>query len=518
MPTRPIRRRRPSSRSAVRGMVRGLAPAMGTKARIQDRTVRIPRPTAPLAPSAASPARCRPRPMASASGTGLWSGSPANGSAGRTGSRWWVVAVAASSLISIASSPSEPEPPRTVNRCWRYSTAVDRPHAGQRALQLIDAHRVREVPADERDPIVGGHAALPRVRLHLERLAQRGGHASPADARVLLVDGRRRWDLVHPSVADEHRAGRPQLRDVRLAAADHDRHDADAAATRDAQPAALVIQPSVRAAQRLGQGDQDARRQVVVVVAHQSIDRLAGRLGERGAPAGQLGDDEEAALRPGQGADGGLVEDDEVEGVSRPLLGGQQADPGRDAVAHERPGCVLRAPRARLWDRPQPDDDPPIRPDRRSTMVAPGRPFIRRFTDHTSASRAQRELLRQHRVRGFHVGRPARDAASRRCAAAPRSRRRRPSPRPTPPGPGRAPAAPRHPAPCTRCSARWTAAPASSRCVTPRAPAGRPRSPRRRPAASGRVERPRVGGGDDHLAAVGQQLGQAASHDRDRAR
>ena len=125
MPTIPSRRRRPCSRSDVLGMLRGYSGRRrGTNARTHERSVRIARPTAARIPSAASPAEWRPRPIASARGTGLWSGRPANGSAGRTGSSWWTVSVAASSAISIASIPSDPVPPRMAKICWRCSIAA----------------------------------------------------------------------------------------------------------------------------------------------------------------------------------------------------------------------------------------------------------------------------------------------------------------------------------------------------------------------------------------------------------
>ena len=69
MPTIPSRRRRPCSRSDVRGMLRGYSGRRrGTNARTHDRSVRNARPTAARTPSAASPAEWRPRPIASASG------------------------------------------------------------------------------------------------------------------------------------------------------------------------------------------------------------------------------------------------------------------------------------------------------------------------------------------------------------------------------------------------------------------------------------------------------------------
>ena len=96
----------------------------GTKARSMFTPTSSARPAAAWAASIASPQRCRKCPIASASGTGLRSGRPASSSCGRTGSRWCVAVVAATSTSSIASIPSEPTPPRISKSWWRCSTAA----------------------------------------------------------------------------------------------------------------------------------------------------------------------------------------------------------------------------------------------------------------------------------------------------------------------------------------------------------------------------------------------------------
>ncbi len=152
-----------------------------------------------------------------------------------------------------------------------------RPHGRQGALQLLDADGARQVTADQADAVAGGDAALPGERLDLERLAERGRHAPAPDAGILLGRGWRRRHLVHPAVAHDDRRGRAELRDVRLSAANDERDDADPGAPRDGEAAALVVEAPVRGSDGLGQRDEDARGQVVVVVGADRLERLAGR-------------------------------------------------------------------------------------------------------------------------------------------------------------------------------------------------------------------------------------------------
>ena len=196
-----------------------------------------------------------------------------------------------------------------------------RPHLDERALELVDADRVREMTAHEADPITRRQPALPRERLDLERLAERGGDASLADARVLLAHRRRRRNLVHAPVADHDGTRRPELGDVRLPTADDDRHHADARSARDGEAPALVVEAPIGSGQGFRQGDKDAGREVVVVLGPQRVERVAGGLCELWCRAGELRDHEQAALGPGLGADRRLVEDDEVAGIGGPLLG-----------------------------------------------------------------------------------------------------------------------------------------------------------------------------------------------------
>ncbi len=338
-PQRSIRRRGcrpPRPCRPARGGGGGPAPALpcaeccagysgvrrGTKARIQVIRVSRPRPNADFAPSAASPARWSPRPMASASGTGLWSGSPANGSAGRTGSSWWVVAVEARSVTSTARIPSDPVPAADGEDLLKVLDRLAGSHRGEGRLELVDADRVGEVPADQRDAVVGRQGTLPRVRLDLEGLAKGRGHPSPADPWVLLGHGRRGWDLVHSAVAHDDGARRTELGDVRLPRSDDDRHDAHAGAARDPEPLAAVVETSVGAGERSAQRHEDAGREVVVVVTLDGVERLARRLGQRRAPARQLGEQVEAPLR--------------ARGCTRPPARGRQRGRMRPAAAPRR--------------------------------------------------------------------------------------------------------------------------------------------------------------------------------------
>ena len=103
---------------------------------------------------------------------------------------------------------------------------LGRPQQGKRPLQLVDPHHLGQVAADQRDAIVGGELALPAVRLDLERLPERRGHAALSHAGVLL--GRRGWrrELVHPLLAHDDPGGGTKLRDVRLASTDGQRDHA----------------------------------------------------------------------------------------------------------------------------------------------------------------------------------------------------------------------------------------------------------------------------------------------------
>ena len=212
-------------------------------------------------------------------------------------------------------------------------------HRGQGRLELVDADGVREVPADQCDAVVGRQGTLPRVRLDLEGLAEGRRHSPPADPWVLLGHGRWGWDLVHSAVAHDDGARRTELGDVRLPGPDDDGDDADAGAARDPEPLAAVVETPVGAGQRTAQRHQDAGRQVVVVVTLDGVEGDARRLGQRRAPARELGEQVEAPLRTGGRTHGRLVEGNEVECVRRPLLGGRQSDPGCEAVAHGGPGA-----------------------------------------------------------------------------------------------------------------------------------------------------------------------------------
>ncbi len=110
---------------------------------------------------------------------------------------------------------------------------------------------------------------------------------------------------------------------MRLAAADDERHHADAGSARNGEPAALVVQAPVRTGQRLRQGDQHPGRQVVVVVAPQRFEGLGRGAGQLRRGAGELRHHEQAALGARLGADGRLVEEDHVMGIGRPLLSGR---------------------------------------------------------------------------------------------------------------------------------------------------------------------------------------------------
>ena len=193
--------------------------------------------------------------------------------------------MAASSAISIARMPSDPAPPRMAKILLEV---LDRGRAASSARascssstptvcakwRLTSAIRS---PAASAPCQVNGSTSIASPRVAATRRARTRGSSS--------VDRRRRWDLVHPRLADDDRARRTHLGDVRLPPADDDGDDADAGAAWDAQPPALVVEAPVGAGQRLGQRDEDARREVVVVVALDRVERLAAAAGERRAPA-----------------------------------------------------------------------------------------------------------------------------------------------------------------------------------------------------------------------------------------
>jgi hypothetical protein len=165
---------------------------------------------------------------------------------------------------------------------------------------------------------------------------------------------------------------------VRLAAADHHGDDAHAVASRDAETTAAVVEAAVRTAQRLRQRHEDPGGQVVVVLAFDRVERLAGRADEVLAGAGDLGQQEEASLRARLGPGGRLVEGEKVERIRRPFVGGRKSDPGRETVAHGRRGAARAVRVARLYGRLSRLLDPPIRPGRAPRWSPPGGPSCAR--------------------------------------------------------------------------------------------------------------------------------------------
>ena len=154
------------------------------------------------------------------------------------------------------------------------------PHRVECPLQLVDAHHMSEVAADQRDMVARGKLALPGVRLDLERLAERAGDAALPDARVLVGHRGRRRQLVHPAAPDHDRAGRPELGHVELAPADGDGHDAHTTALPDPELAPVVVEPPVRRLDCLRERAERAHGQVVVVVALDLVERLLCRAAE----------------------------------------------------------------------------------------------------------------------------------------------------------------------------------------------------------------------------------------------
>ena len=71
-------------------------------------------------------------------------------------------------------------------------------------------------------------------------------------------------------------------------------------------------QAPVRLGQGAGQGVERAGGQVVVVVVLDGLQRLAGGAHRVRPGVRQLGDEVQAALRPDRGADGWLVDADQV--------------------------------------------------------------------------------------------------------------------------------------------------------------------------------------------------------------
>jgi hypothetical protein len=212
-----------------------------------------------------------------------------------------------------------------------------RPLGCQRALQLLNADHLGHVAREERDAVSGSQLALPGVWPDLERLAQRLGHPPLADPRILLVDRWGRWQLEHPLLADDHRGCRAELRDVPLAPAHDEGDDAHGAAAGQTEPRTLVVEEPIRRGECLADRAGRPGREVVVVVTLDRLERLGRGTAKGRVAAGDLRQEEEAALGPHLGAGRRLAEADQVECVGGALLAGQQADAGGQAVAHRNP-------------------------------------------------------------------------------------------------------------------------------------------------------------------------------------
>ena len=266
---------------------------------------------------AALRARVAPAPIAaaldvtvSASGIGDLSGAPASGSAGRTGTSDFDLYVAPTSFASNASAPSLPLPSAATKRAcrcsiadcgWSVTSASLRASVPILATMFADT-RHSESPTE----------SSPAPDLGLEVL--------DGQAAVAVGVGQRR----EPRLADEVGLGRPDGRDVQLAAADDGHRDADRPAVvgRVAHAVAVLLvgEPLVGDAQDLDQALPDAGRLVVVVLVADRVGDHPRRLA--GPVAGQARRDEEVevALRAGDGADGRLDHDDGVGGVGELVL------------------------------------------------------------------------------------------------------------------------------------------------------------------------------------------------------
>ena len=322
-----------------------------------------PRPAAAWAASIASPQRCRKCPIASASGTGLRSGRPASSSCGRTGSRWWVAVVAATSTSSIASIPSEPAPPRIWKSWCRCSTAaVGR--SVERALwsssvpttcaTLRDTSAIRSSGESSPSQVYGwissaspSESATRRCRALGSSSSTEGGGGSSN-----ILPSRTITAAAGPSLATW--PSRPRTTSATTLMP---------AALRQAEARALVVDQPVRRGERLGDRPGRAGGEVVVVVALDRLERLGGGPPERRVPAGHLGEQEEAPLGAHLGAHRRLAEPDQVVRVGGALVAGQGTDAGGQATAHRDPAELERGTATRpIIGSGRPPNEPPKRP------------------------------------------------------------------------------------------------------------------------------------------------------------
>ena len=259
----------------------------------------------------------------SARGIGERSGAPASGSAGRTGTSVRARLVDDTSVASKAIAPSLPEPSaldELLVEVLHRRLRVERQH---RVLELVGAELGDDVGRDEDERVADRDLAAPDVRLELAR-----GQAALA---VRVGQGRQ------ARLADQVGLGRPDRRDVHLAAADDGHADADrpvAVGRLEAEPVGLVGEPLVGGRDRLLEADPDPGRLVVVVLVADRLGGQAGRL-ERVARRDPRGHEQvEVALRARDRADARFDDDERVRRVGESVVLGDDAELHVESYGH----------------------------------------------------------------------------------------------------------------------------------------------------------------------------------------
>ena len=127
-----------------------------------------------------------------------------------------------------------------------------------------------------------------------------------------------------------------------LATADGHRDDAHSGTSCNSQLAALVVEPAVGVGERLAEGAECARREVVVVVVLERFQRLCRRAPDGGVASGDLCQQEEAALGPYLGANRRLPEAEHVARVGGSLLRHREPNTSCESIRHAgSPGIAM---------------------------------------------------------------------------------------------------------------------------------------------------------------------------------
>ena len=158
-------------------------------------------PTRDWARSTAWSARRMAPPTASAPGTGLRSGRPARGSAGRTGSSRWVVAVSeGNTALADFQRKRFPEPLKTATAAWQATQPLTNPAAPA-------------TPFDMPEYVLAENAEEQRLEATAAAESEAGGRAGEISDRYLLftiifasvlffggISGKFRWQVLDVAV------------------------------------------------------------------------------------------------------------------------------------------------------------------------------------------------------------------------------------------------------------------------------------------------------------------------------